>query len=241
MGYNPREEKYTFREDAMNSEFQIIRWGIPGWISLLTYFSFKMAVYDFKLSAFIKSFENPTALTGVAALFVALGVPLGYLIYQVYFWFKWKFGGRDAYLAADGIPELENRRTGNPREDWRAIEEYFDRLMTLEAPKKHLSEDDLERRFSSFSNRTSRTHGLGASLWAIGFGVLAFGLLNGYETETIVIRNVIILFATYGLVSLAIYSNYRAQNKGTFQQLNAMMKHIRDADEKTDKTTTSST
>lgn len=73
----------------MNFETKyLIRWGIPGWVFifwLFFYFSFTQNDY----SEFIKNVPLLISL-------IVAGVPLGYLIYQVYFVCFWSFRTKDS-------------------------------------------------------------------------------------------------------------------------------------------------
>lgn len=213
----------------MNTEFQIFRWGIPGWVFLMTYTIYVMAIHKFELNALMQYFGGqPTILAGVAAFFIALGVPLGYLIYQIYFWFKWTFGSKDAYIAMDQIKYFDCIKTGNVRDDWRAVEKRFDYLMSVVSEQKEISYKDLKRRYDQYSNRTSRAHGLGASLVAMALGLITFIVLNGLKPMPIIYFGGSII--VQALIFTAILSNYNAQNKSTFYQLNYIMRDIEEAE-----------
>jgi hypothetical protein len=220
----------------MSNEFQIIRWGIPGWVFLITYFSFKMSLYDFKLSGFIGSFQNPTAITGIAAFFAAAGVPIGYIIYQVYFLFKWDLRFKKEnpmYKAIEGIEELKSKMMNKTHEDWQTIERSFDHYMSVIANKKDINYKDIERRQQHYANRTSRVHGLGASFTALILGGIVSIVLE-YSRIFNTGKSVLLILG-YAFVCMAVYANYRAQNINTFVQFNAIMKDILDAEEKKEK------
>lgn len=66
----------------------LIRWGIPGWVFifwLFFYFSFTQNNY----SEFVKNVPLLISL-------IVAGVPLGYLIYQIYFVFFWSIRTKDS-------------------------------------------------------------------------------------------------------------------------------------------------
>jgi hypothetical protein len=212
----------------MNSEFQVLRWGIPGWIFIATFFVFKLAAVNFQIEEITKPFgQNPGAIAGIGALFVALGVPIGYVLYQIYFCLKWTIGGRKAYLAAKNVKGLENVNTGNIRADWRAIERYLDKLMTIDVQQKDVNYKDIVRRYDWYSNRTSRTHGLGATVISMVSGLLLFVLLNHGANVSIFYMGVALV--PYIVALVAIIINYNSMNEGTFLQLNSIMIDIQEA------------
>ncbi len=216
----------------MNSEFQILRWGIPGWVFLATFTVFKLAAVNYQLDVFLRAIsDNPAAITGVSAFFVALGVPIGYLIYQIYFWLKWTFAGKRMYLAVIGIRVLERTLSmKNKRDDWKLVERHFDHMMSVVAAKKEINLEDLARRYEWYSSRTSRTHGLGSSIIAMILGLIIFILLSiGTEQNWYYL---IIAFVPYSLAFIATIFNYKAMNDSTFLQMNWIMKDIDNADEK---------
>ncbi|AWX55172.1 hypothetical protein AB432_009020 [Brevibacillus brevis] len=213
----------------MNTEFQILRWGIPGWVFLATFLMFKLAAVNFEIETLTKPFgTNLSALAGLAAFFAALGVPIGYVLYQMYFCYKWTFGGKRSYLAAKDVPGLEGIGIGNTREDWRTIERHMDKMMTLEVPKKNINYKDLQRRYEWYSNRTSRTHGLGASVVAMIFGLLTFLALNHWANASIYYLGLVFVMYMVALVSIII--NYSSMDEGTFLQLRSMMLDIHEAE-----------
>ncbi len=215
----------------MNSEFQIIRWGIPGWTFFMTVLLFKLTILDFELSSLLKSFENPALMAGIAAFFVALGVPLGYVLYQVYYAFKWRtIKAEIVLLATKDIPELASilcNKSG--LELWYTIEGFYDSLMTKETYKKKLVYEDLVRRNDSFSNRTSRIHGLGASALAMFTGFLFF-IITTENRSSLLNNNLFLLtFLSFGICLYSVFVNYKNQNKYSFVQLNLIMQDIIDA------------
>jgi|GEM_PF-4980391 len=213
----------------MNTEFQILRWGIPGWIYLATFLIFKLAAANFQLEILAAPFgPNLTVIAGIAAFFAALGVPIGYILYQIYFCYKWTFGGKKSYLAAKNVPGLENVNTGNTREDWRTIERHLDSLMTVEVPRRNINYKDIKRRHDWYTNRTSRTHGLGSSVVAMVFGLFTFVALN--NCTTVSVYNIALVFFVYILAMVATIINYIAMDEGTFLQINSIMLDINKAE-----------
>jgi hypothetical protein len=92
-----------------SEQYRLTRWGIPGWTAILSAFLF--AIIDLALTspnATLPLFDSiidlmksvSTMSAAIAALFVAVaGVPLGFCIYQAYFWMRWNSPfSRDGFL-----------------------------------------------------------------------------------------------------------------------------------------------
>ncbi|MEC1669819.1 BA5345 family protein [Bacillus mojavensis] len=220
----------------MNSEFQIVRWGIPGWLFFVTFLLFKLTVTDFNIIKLMNSFTNPAAVAGIAAFFVALGVPLGYVFYQVYFALKWRvIKNKTIFVSAKGIPELENSLGDKSNlELWNAIEAHFDHLMTVVSNKKDLSYKDLVRRSAYFNNRTSRIHGLGASALSMSMGFVFFFCTTPSRAALLDNNYFIVTLVFFSIGFWSVAYNYYIQNKNSFLQFNYLMRDIIEADERMD-------
>jgi hypothetical protein len=90
-------------------QFRLTRWGIPGWTAILSAFAF--AIIDIALASpdapsplytsITDLFKSATAMSAAVAalLAAAAGVPLGFCIYQAYFWLRWNSPvSRDGFL-----------------------------------------------------------------------------------------------------------------------------------------------
>ena len=104
--------------------------------------------------------------------------------------------------------------------------------MSIKAYQKQLSYDDLKRRYDHYSNRTSRIHGLGASLLALVFGTVGFFAINincgtQWNSKTVALIFLVIF------VGFSIYKNYSSLNRNVYRQLNSIMKDILRAEDKT--------
>lgn len=218
----------------MNSEFQIIRWGIPGWLFFLTALIFKLTEKDFNIISMANSFSSPGILAGLTALFVASGVPIGYIIYQIYFAFKWKFMKRKTVMkAVEGVQDFnEARCTEKGLKLWNKIEIHFDKMMSLDTDEKQISYKDLVRRHEYFNNRTSRIHGLGASALAMTAGFLIFFLTTTNRASLLDNGEFWMVFPVFIVCLGSVLHNYSVQNKISFIQLNEIMKTILEAKDK---------
>jgi hypothetical protein len=73
----------------MESARQVIRWTIPGWLFVLLLFVFDGVRLLLRLRPVF--WEAVEANMNLTVAFVAAGLPIGFLIYQVYFWEYWVF------------------------------------------------------------------------------------------------------------------------------------------------------
>jgi hypothetical protein len=65
----------------------LIRWGIPGWIFILYLFAALISVNPQK-SLWV-SFADFSTVLGLLVTLTAIGVPIGYILHQIYFFYNW--------------------------------------------------------------------------------------------------------------------------------------------------------
>jgi hypothetical protein len=93
-----------------NDASQILRWGTPGWVCILALLLFTLidglfsVLLGEKTILFLRIIESGKDSLGVAALVAGAGVPIGYLLYQIYFYIRWNWP-----FAAKGILFLHGR------------------------------------------------------------------------------------------------------------------------------------
>jgi len=80
----------------MNNAHSFLRWGIPGWTVALGFLIFILGDYVsanddtmFQLVNHALSFESIWQVLVAGTLVAGAGVPLGFIIYQVYFYLRW--------------------------------------------------------------------------------------------------------------------------------------------------------
>lgn len=81
---------------AEKSTFALIRWGVPGWTMAIAFVSLVFLDYlsanDTRmfelLNTFFSSCNSVQALS-IGVLFTAAGIPIGYIIYQIYYYLRW--------------------------------------------------------------------------------------------------------------------------------------------------------
>jgi len=77
---------------------RFVRWGIPGWVAILAFFIFLIAdsiadagdaQFLLGISERIVGTADKTSAVMVTLVLAAVGLPLGFLIYQLYFFIRW--------------------------------------------------------------------------------------------------------------------------------------------------------
>ncbi len=83
----------------MDSARQIIRWAVPGWVWLLALCGYAVVdvAFHYPVDRLVQRIKFLVQLPGYGgplaasiALFVGIGVPLGFMLYQIYFWGYWR-------------------------------------------------------------------------------------------------------------------------------------------------------
>ncbi|MET3658152.1 hypothetical protein [Sporosarcina psychrophila] len=213
-----------------NSEMQIIRWGIPGWITVFTYSVLVLSINDYDIYRYANENNlNGVYLAGLAGLFVAAGVPLGYLVYQIYFSFKWRFMENDKISKAlEGLKLFDDLQLKeNPRNDWKKAELAFDAYLTIFLPEE-VNYDDVMRRYNSLKSRTDRVHGLGATIWGISLSYIGFIVVHVFIYQIPVYLNIIFIVSSLLLLGLwlILLKNYKNSNDDSFDQMKGIMYDI---------------
>jgi hypothetical protein len=109
---------------------QAIRWGIPGWLFILTLFFFNFLYrfvenaksYNFSLWLALKTYFDIG--TGIVALIGVLGIPIGYIIYQIYFTYLRSISSDDQYYHMECLLKGYNKSQDyqNFINDWNNLE-----------------------------------------------------------------------------------------------------------------------
>ncbi|HEY0606682.1 MAG TPA: hypothetical protein VGD58_27425 [Herpetosiphonaceae bacterium] len=112
----------------MDPARQVIRWSIPGWIFLFMAVLFQVItalIWGYTPGSLIASEMFKSISTAIAALIVAIGVPIGFIIYQCYYAIygnilPFHFVNRDRgadllnYLPSDVLKDLEHNTGCEP-------------------------------------------------------------------------------------------------------------------------------
>lgn len=118
----------------MFSQNQVLRWGVPGWVTiisglLLAYVQGAVAdTWKIATPRFLVDTE-PLAL---AILTAGAGIPIGFVVYQVYFWFRWNrpLAHKDLYFLLRGRRrDIADTVAGIERDVLHRGQEWRKRLM----------------------------------------------------------------------------------------------------------------
>jgi hypothetical protein len=199
----------NIRRNMNNEQSRFIRWGIPGWMMFLAFISY--SIIDILLSPeseknglgiFLKKItgnitSNAPASAVVVLLVAAAGIPLGFFIYQLYFYVRWNSPfSRDGLLPPFIVgrwDDLNRTLTGVKTENiigddawrldwtknplyeidhgwkWRYIENYFIQIVqTLDSRQNELG------LFTRYRYLMDLLHTLGAGLFGIYLGYLGY-------------------------------------------------------------------
>lgn len=211
-----------------NSEMQVLRWGIPGWVTILTYMALSVSARGYDVNKLINP-EGSLLSVGSVALLVAIGIPLGYIIYQIYFYVKWTCFVDDEKIdnLMRGIKlyeELPKNREMNSLDNWKKAERTFNIYLSAYIEDTRLRYDDIMRQYQSFKSRTDRVHGLGASFSGIILAILVFIIFNGLEVFkscSFIITLLLVLVTVYIL-----FSNYKRADSDSFAQMKGIIVDI---------------
>jgi len=155
----------------VQNESQVIKWGIPGWIFILT-----ISWYDYLSNNFQMYYKIDSYLAATILLLTVMGIPIGYLIYQIYFFFRWQFDAKtvpyDVWPFAP--PYSKWKDPGNHKQDWLYVEvEWHKVILLLQACESKCGLIVLER----YKHLLRMFHGMGASIWSVSLGAV-IGLLR---------------------------------------------------------------
>lgn len=147
---------------------QYMRWGLPGVVFLFVVFSFWTITPGYDLKVF-----SDSALVSALAIIIGAGIPIGYIIYQVYFavvW--WTLPNEIARLTIKDVPdapELEGDDFGHKymklqRKQWPHVENFwYKRIYDLGYDKAGFFRERHYHLLSIF-------HSLGSTITAIILG-----------------------------------------------------------------------
>lgn len=183
----------------MKSDSQFIRWGIPGWMVAVSFISFMLLDYLSANDSTIFNAINNVSLDNqivwwlvIAGFLVAgAGIPLGFLIYQIYFYFRWVSpASKDGLLPPlingrmkemnDSLRDLDPMRLGlntkwrkkliASNRDHRSVWHYISPF--LHEVYIGLDKDGTLRNHTNYLKET--VHSLGASYLGVAFGYAVY-------------------------------------------------------------------
>lgn len=183
----------------MKSDSQFIRWGIPGWMVAVSFIFFM--VLDYFSANDLTTFNaiNTISLDNQAVWWLVIagflvagaGIPLGFLIYQIYFYFRWVSpASKDGLLPPlingrmtemnDSLKDLDPVKLGLKSEwrekliianqDHRSVWHYISPF--LHEIFLELDKDNVLHNHINYLKETM--HSIGASYLGVAFGYLAY-------------------------------------------------------------------
>jgi hypothetical protein len=212
----------------MSRDENILRWGIPGWTLVVSFVMFAFVDYFFADDSTIYTLIDSALTEGelwrtlVAALLIAAaGIPIGYLVYQIYFYLRWNspvsksgllppliVGREDELKLMLGDLSDEDLEMGSSWRDhllssstdhrgsWHYISQFLSEVFSSLDPSKAISD--------KHHYLLTTLHSLGASHIGFSFGFM-FYLLTKWKTQQIYLIWIPIAFLIV-LVTLALLS-----------------------------------
>ena len=213
---------------------KLARWIVPGWVALLSFYAFVMVDTIFSMETQPQLYSSLHALfvdlSGIntvlaSIIVVAAGIPLGFVIYQLYFFLRWNSPySRDGLLALipGRMQDLQHSLRDLTKEDitlgeewrkkivqhplfgidhsfqWRYIELLFtEAVQSLDEPGISVGLYSRHRYLHEI------VHTLGASIGAIYIGFGGYVFLK-YQKEKIVLSTyiLIVICLTFALMYL---------------------------------------
>jgi hypothetical protein len=203
----------------------LIRWGIPGWVFIL-WMSF-IILYAYPDYA-TKLFEHdPTKLLGIFVTFIGLGVPVGYLIHQIYFSLMWYIKNKELHGI---LKHIQKSKKENMSVD--EVTDHHERYFLIEH-KWHmemamLNKDSRNYLNERFSYLLSTTH---------GFGVLSVSLsLSALITLIYIVAGkctgiLILIFVIQIVLSALSFGNYNYYSKNSMAYQGRVLNELLDNDD----------
>lgn len=230
-----------------NDLSKLARWLVPGWVTLLTFFIFVATDIKFTPNEAIRLYPSITHFvasllkmgeTGAIILVAAAGVPIGFLIYQAYFFIRWNSpfsaGGflfqnskgriSDLDVSRRDLTDLELFNGNNWRNHYREDPlygsdhtyqwNYFEALC-LEAFQKIDSKFPGLSLYSRHRYLHEVLHTLGASIFATFVGFGGYLLIILYKFPGVFLDHIIALAVLYGIFFLLLGSEEDEKTRKT--------------------------
>ncbi len=201
----------------MKSDSQYVRWGIPGWILFISIFLFAFLDSQPKIFTSITSLfivndkgESFWVILFAGVLTAGAGIPIGYIIYQIYFYLRWVSPiSRNGFLPPaingrvlemeDSLRDIDKNKLGfnkswresiiNETGDHRTFWHYISPLL-----HETLVEIDKNDVYSKHLNYLKEAlHSLGANSFGFLLGYFIYIILKWQIKELTVINLSIVL------------------------------------------------
>lgn len=223
----------------MFSDFSaVIRWSLPGWVFALTlifphWLSMLVLVPTHSpwLTMLATSQGTSTLLTTFSGILLLVAVPVGFLIYQIYFWYYWISADKEDWGGWAQIPiqtaqgtsiaaDVEKKVKDSTHEAWFLVEQRWYFLLATQGRDA----------MNLLSVRAGRLLDLYHALGAIFTALMVGSVFNVFSVNTwpvffqwgVAVPYMIIL----SLLSWTILSNRSYTRKNLVQFQNAVMKSL---------------
>lgn len=159
-------------------ESQFLRYGFPGWTLILVILSYWLLTPDFNMGMLT---DKNIDLAVPVAFLAAIGVPIGYIIYQVYFALDW-FTTHKLYKVSKSILGVNYINgtykmfgiTRQQREIQKLEEAWLNKLLEKNETALQLVKDE-------FTGMRKMLHSLGASIVSVISGhIISFVFFFGF-------------------------------------------------------------
>lgn len=193
----------------------LIRWGIPGWVFLM--FVGSVLIY-YNFSALLKLQVDLSKALGLLVSLSFFGVPIGYLMHQVYFSFHWISKKNRVFDRAVSLVDhndwIKDSRWGksNKRDYFRFEYLWHVELMKLDTEKR----DYIAERYRYL---LSTIHGLGALTVSLVFSAVIGGLAALYANDWNFNLFTILFIITAAILAFVTYKGFKyySSNLNHFQ------------------------
>jgi hypothetical protein len=174
----------------------LIRWGIPGWILIMTLGPF--CFLHFKTD--LKGLTDNISVVALGAFLTIIGVPLGYLLNQIHHSTSWVF------VRVSYIRKAFNYVFRKNRESW---DEYFVKELLLDEYLKN--EKELRERYRYLLSKKHELGGLTVTLFITNGVILIVNIYLGIFS--VPVWSWVYFIVTFVLLVLIWFSrNYSSRN-----------------------------
>jgi uncharacterized membrane protein len=193
---------------------KIIRWGIPGWILM----SWLLILYTFTHPSNVWEFLNTSAAKSlsITAILASIGVPLGYLIHELYFSFFWTLRKIEVEKITSKVKKFPLPKTWDKMSD---KEQYYYIEFIWDKYINSLEEGNRSEIKARYRDRLTLIHSLGTLFFSMSltlifsiasvlfFKVLEFNLMT---TIILIIQGAVTIFIKHNY-------NYHSENLKSYQ------------------------
>lgn len=139
----------------MNFESKyLIRWGIPGWVLIFLVLICLTLTNQFEVSKILA--KDPIKALSILITFTGMGVPIGYILHQVYFFYNWvSKKNKKLERIIDNLQDYTRIHDDNDEKEYQYLEYLWQSELTL------LEKDTRDYIAERYRHLLSTTHSLG--------------------------------------------------------------------------------